>query len=433
MEDGCYIINRMYAGDYLGGTNLGHEIVNLFADDRGDNYIYVNPDGVINPEYNGKIKGILLVRKTDSIHKLEVLGVAKVDASSQIAFKSKKMKREERLVEYAEMMDEYISAHKICYGGVPYERLFSKNKFNGKYENYYVLSFKAKELLLPYRDEDKKVYITDKRSAEKGNCHLKNVIFPSQSLKRYVSASEFPADFAAIDELVENRGLWDSSRKAESLKDAGRNLKEADNFNYLDIVGKQDDENVFSNLISYFLRNDRELLGDFCEEVLGVSGVSPEAVVEREKAAGRSRIDLYIHDEKHAIVIENKIKSEVNSVEERHDFTGERVQSQLADYYRFSERENRGKERKYFILMPNYHRIDIKKYQHSEKYTKLNYSEVLAFFERHEYKNRDEIGYYRDFIKALMRHAENYYDDQYAEMKRRFLKRITEVGSEKNA
>ena len=33
----CFVINRMYAGDYLKGNNIGHEIINLFADDNGDN------------------------------------------------------------------------------------------------------------------------------------------------------------------------------------------------------------------------------------------------------------------------------------------------------------------------------------------------------------------------------------------------------------
>lgn len=36
-EMDCFVINRMYAGDYLKGNNIGHEIINLFADDNGDN------------------------------------------------------------------------------------------------------------------------------------------------------------------------------------------------------------------------------------------------------------------------------------------------------------------------------------------------------------------------------------------------------------
>ncbi len=36
-EMDCFVINRMYAGDYLKGNNIGYEIINLFADDNGDN------------------------------------------------------------------------------------------------------------------------------------------------------------------------------------------------------------------------------------------------------------------------------------------------------------------------------------------------------------------------------------------------------------
>ena len=79
----------------------------------------------------------------------------------------------------------------------------------------------------------------------------------------------------------------------------------------------------------------------------------------------------------------------------------------------------------------NYHQIDIKKYKHSEKYQSINYDAVFHFFGSWVYKNRDEVWYYADFVKALKRHAENYYDDQYAEMKRRFIRRITECKAKK--
>ncbi|MBR3180409.1 PD-(D/E)XK nuclease family protein, partial [Candidatus Saccharibacteria bacterium] len=223
--------------------------------------------------------------------------------------------------------------------------------------------------------------------------------------------------------LINNKNLWDKNRKTEKLKNVGKKLKEGDSFNYLDIIGKQDDENVFSNLIAYFIENDKELLKDFCDEILNIK-ISEEAVIEREKSANGPRIDIYIEDENNAIVIENKIKSEVNSVEERHNFTGELMKSQLEDYYNYVEKHAGNRSKKYFILMPNYHRIDLQKYKHSEKYHKIEYSDLVKFFDNHKYHNTDEIGYYEDFKKALRRHAENYYDDQYSIMKRRFIRRI---------
>ena len=76
--------------------------------------------------------------------------------------------------------------------------------------------------------------------------------------------------------------------------------------------------------------------------------------------------------------------------------------------------------------MPNYHHIDLQKYKHSEKYTKIEYSDLVKFFDSHKYQNDAESSYYEDFKKALRRHAEDYYDDQYAVMKRRFIRRILE-------
>lgn len=426
MNNDCYIINRMYAGDYIIGNNIGHEIINLFSDDNGDNYIYVNSDGLINPEYNSKVKGVILVRKTDSIHRLEVLGIAKVDKESQISYKSKKLTRQERLAEQDKIMDEYLAKHTIAYGGISQSDLFAKNKFRGNYENYHVITFKAKELLLPYLEEDKKIYISDRKNEELSDCHLEDVTFPNQSLKQYISKDKFPRAFNEIERLIANDKLWDRNRKTEKLKNVGKKLKEGDNFNYLDIIGKQDDENVFSNLIAYFIENDRRLLAAFCKEVLGIDNISDAATIEREKSADGPRIDIYIEDENNAVVIENKIKSEVNGTEERHNFTGNLTKSQLEDYYNYVEKNAGNRTKKYFILMPNYHHIDLQKYKHSEKYIKIEYSDLVKFFDRHNFSNSEEEKYYEDFKKALRRHAENYYDDQYAIMKKRFIRRIME-------
>lgn len=56
------LINRMFAGKYC-IDNIGHEIINLFKTDNGENYIYINPYGRINKEYNGKIKYVLFTQQ----------------------------------------------------------------------------------------------------------------------------------------------------------------------------------------------------------------------------------------------------------------------------------------------------------------------------------------------------------------------------------
>ena len=40
------LINQLFAGAYLQeGTNIGHEVINLFRDDNDENYLYITPMG----------------------------------------------------------------------------------------------------------------------------------------------------------------------------------------------------------------------------------------------------------------------------------------------------------------------------------------------------------------------------------------------------
>ena len=44
MEKGRILLNIMYTGKYISEYNkIGHEIINLFKADDGNNYIYVTP------------------------------------------------------------------------------------------------------------------------------------------------------------------------------------------------------------------------------------------------------------------------------------------------------------------------------------------------------------------------------------------------------
>lgn len=43
---GEILINQLFAGAYLQeGTNIGHEVINLFRDDNDENYLYITPMG----------------------------------------------------------------------------------------------------------------------------------------------------------------------------------------------------------------------------------------------------------------------------------------------------------------------------------------------------------------------------------------------------
>ena len=396
-----FIIDRMYAGSFLENGNIGHEITNLFCADNGNCYVYVNKAGDVKPEAMDTTRAVLYTRKTDSIHKQEVLGIAIIEKGVHD-------------FDYDE----------IKYGGVSLRDIFGKNVFNGKFDGYVNLNFKAKKVLLP----KKKFYIVD--DVYKGDMKdaflLSDVRFPSQSLRRYIDSST--KSFDVIEKMIKDPSVWDAKRQPEQIDFDSGSLYEDDNYNYLDIIGQQDDENVFSNLIAHFLEKDEAMFVDFCKDVLGFKPIfSSRYKIEREKCTDKqSRMDIFIEDDKNIVVIENKIKSDINGVNERHDFAGDLIQSQLGEYYRYVESMKKEKNARYYVLLPNHHNIDIAKYEHSKDYTKILYSDIYDFFKNHATNNKKELGYYNDFVKALHRHKEPYFDDQYAEMKRRFIRRLEE-------
>ena len=93
-------------------------------------------------------------------------------------------------------------------------------------------------------------------------------------------------------------------------------------------------------MFAYFFDINREAFSRFAREVLHIE-VQTDFTIEREKR----NIDLLISDKNNAVVIENKIKSSINGIDDRHDIYSDQVQSQLKKYYQFvtSDDEYRNK------------------------------------------------------------------------------------------
>lgn len=65
----------MFTGDYL-NDNIGHEIINLFKDDNGENYIYLCKDGKYDIK-NGEPDYVIQVRRPhNTTHTLEIINIA---------------------------------------------------------------------------------------------------------------------------------------------------------------------------------------------------------------------------------------------------------------------------------------------------------------------------------------------------------------------
>ena len=410
------IINKMYVGAYLSeGDNIGHEIINLYKADDGKNYIYLNSQGTIELSHGENRITVLLVRKFAS-KTYKVL--AKAEGVTILDFADSKLPREER---YKGQV-----ALGLTYGGISLVDLFNENLYHGSLQeekNAYT-TFVADKVIKPKNQ----IYITDDASVSGGNTYFirTNKGFGKQTLREFYNENEKPDSFADLNQIIENRELWEDANTTQAISELPELHKDS-YFNFLKIIRQEDNELAFTNMFAYFFDINREAFSHFAREVLHID-VQTDFSIEREKR----NIDLLISDKNNAIVIENKIKSSINGIDDRHDIYSDQVQSQLKKYYQFvtSDDEYRKKTASCFIFSPNYNRIDLSKFSCGEKYTIVYYREVYNFFV--ENRNLYEVPYFDDFINAMYKHTKDYDNDLEEEMQRRFQNTIFKAKNVKN-
>lgn len=284
----------------------------------------------------------------------------------------------------------------MTYGGVSLVDLFEENLYRGSLEgnkNVYT-TFVADRVVKPKSP----VYITDDESVSEDNVFFvrTNKGFGKQTLREFYNENKKPESFTDLNQIIENKGLWEEANTTQAISELPESQKNL-NFNFLKIIRQEDNELAFSNMFAYFFDINRDAFSRFAQEVLSVD-IQTDFTIEREK----KNIDLLISDKNNVVVIENKIKSSINGINERHDIYSNQIQSQLNKYYQFvtTDDEYCKKTVSCFIFSLNYNRIDLSKFSCGEKYTVVYYREIYNFF----VENRnlfDEVPYFEDFINAL--------------------------------
>lgn len=402
-----YVIARMYAGSYI-DSKLGGEAINLLHDDNGNNYVFVGPHGFIDKQYDDTVEAVILTRLT-KVGCFEILGIAKTGKNSQVTYR-KGNTLKQSFDGGKVNMAQFAKKHDIKYGGVCLKDI------NGGFFYGADITFKSDVLLIPKEE----LYITDSHTSDckvEGSlvANLSDKRFPKQSLHAYITDTSHPDSFAKITDLINRDELWDEDRVNKI--DNGKIIDK--HYNFLDIIGKEFDELVYSNLFSHIFKTHPNIFVDFAKEVLNVE-IGENFAVEREK----KNIDLWIEDDRNIIVIENKIKSGINGVPERYDFSeGGLIQSQLLKYFNYAESCKNEKRTSYFIFVPNYNKIDLKQYSGSKNYKEIKYSEIFDFFN----KVKIEDFYYKEFVNSLYRHTKDRSIDYAEDMAIRFLNKIQKL------
>ena len=441
------VLNRMYTGSYL-SSNLGHEVINMFPDDDGNYYMYLNATGDFSAEHAGKIGSMLLIKYTgqDKYGKpwVEVLGCA---IELKDIYNSKQRKQSEE--DYVPCKGNSFKIIKeIKYGGVPIHDIFK-----GYDQQDVLISYYAEKLLLPKNDV--KIYLcfapfgdetiqASRISTNSGRYIVEMAEkFASTSLKRYILEKDNKEDYNSLNNLI-SLDIWqDAVRDRIIIPKAFKPHQ----ISLFDIMPKlQRDENCFSDAFSYFIKRDAQEWQKILEKICRDDNLGKIVSVKREKDASISkdnkggRIDLLIRTENAYIVIENKIKSDVNR--SRGDLRGENQLDRYREYINHCVEGNGDIKSYFFILAPDYNMPDK---EERKGYEPLYYStlvgklkdgtenaEVVEMMKQYHEAHKNE-NLWSAFYDAMQRHSYDYENDSlYGDMKNTFFARIKQLNPNSN-
>lgn len=395
MNKDIILINKMCTGSYT-TNNIGHEIINFFKDDNGDNYCYVLPYGGYSNNYKGRINKLILTSSLSN-QRVEILAIADIDYSKEIYIDGNRGNK----IIHKKQIEQLKN---ITYGGQKLEKIFAKNY--GNEEAIYV-TFKIKNLIKP--KDNIKIYISNNiDDKNKPNIIMVNKTIPSSSLKGYFIKGETYNDYENIMHFVNNNSnKYFEKYTTYSLKDKSKNLENIkSNINSLQIMDKENEEQIYTNLINYWFSR-KNIFKKFLQE-MELNDFLYEYELKKEKRILHGRMDIFAlnTDINKAIIIENKILSGLNGIDRNEEKTQlDKYIEDIENDYNIPENSILG-----LVFVPDYNldiiknEIDILVRKNNSKFFKvIPYSKLITFFENiKEYVSNDlYYEYYEDFIKIL--------------------------------
>lgn len=372
---------------------------------------------------------------------------------------------------------KYIHDEGISYGNKCLDNIFKKNERN-EYSIY--TTFKAGKVVRV----SEPLYILTNSDLKGGNFINLNenakenekIKFAKQSLKMYfnkntaiINENNYEENeniqknseaFNKLKDIIENDDYWNYS--PQSNQDDSKKIDKIENLimdkqgstdkkrNFVDIINKNYDELMYSNLFRYMFSNiemfcafinnvllikekdenilEEKLFIEYCPEL--ENGF--EIIREKEK-----NIDLCIKIGQHLFVIENKIKSGLNGIKK--DNKGNIIETQLIKYAKYANEKYGDKIRHYFLFSPSYNlfseeELSIKLNNEIIRYLPITYRDILNFFSTKEiiknYRDNNYI-YIDECINAIERHSWDVDNIQERQMFERFADRIRELTPDK--
>lgn len=388
------LINQLFAGTYLDeGSNIGHEIINLFDDDCGNRYLYITPSGRVSGH---NVDKVVFVRNVSARRTVEVIAIASgLSAAGE------------------------FEAEAIRYGGVELDHIFRSNTYHGGEDAFPGATYKAAEMLVPAGGRRFFITVDAEFDIDRwpGSVCLdssRKVVIP-QGMRMYYSAENDPVAHAQLEDMLSDESLWMPAASMGRLTvDASI---EARNPSFLEVVGKEDDELAFSNLLAYYFDYSHDAFTRFAADpsLLDIPRMDSSFEIVRES---NHNIDLWIEGDNHVIVIENKIKSGINGI-------GNAYGSQLQKYRSFAEEYARehGKQAHFYVFAPDYNNLDLGAFDPDGVWKVIPYSALFTFFVQ-ETPTYIVDHCFPDFLRGLERHTMTAAELNFKTMRTRFMRII---------
>lgn len=419
------VLNRMYAGSYL-STHLGHEVINMFQADNGKHYLYLNSKG--NFDKRGKKASSMFLVMHLGGKRVEVLALAKklkpvTSAECSLPRDFNKIKKivleGQRTYILGEKKNEKGEDGGIHYGEVPLLEMFGEKGQQNIFVSYEV---ESKNFLKPRK---RLVLCFDKNEKQEGDYLLVNHNFGSTTLHQYIQDGN--KDYETLISLISKDCLWQISDEKVVV-----GTYKTHKVSLFDICRILHDENCFSDALAYYMEKYPKLWSDFFKEQLQITidnnfSVSREVdakvkdTVYTENTGGR--IDLLLKDNKSFIIIENKVKSNINKIER--DLGENQTQlDRYENYVKYLIEDKNVEQKQYyaFVLAPNYNKPNL---DENKGFKLLTYLQICEYLKDkiQELNDDDFIAFYH----AMHRHSfECESLCQYDDMKNIFYTKIEE-------
>lgn len=426
------VLNRMYVGDYI-VSNLGHEVINLYQADNGEHYIYLNSTGDFVKAHQGRI-GYMLFVKYYGKGEVEVIG--KAEGLEDVYASNPEIKQKQ--------IDFIRSEGGITYGGASILDIFKGSEQQNVFITYKAQkvyeSRSDRRIFIRFYNENNESctcrhepgdIVISLQGYRQAKASLKQYIYPDGTYKGDLSRSnveEKKRDYRKIfDTLICDSALWVESHNRVDYEEL--NISSQRRVSLFDICQIQNDENKFSNALAYFMERTEyfPLWRDFFRR-FGIELTEGFTVSREESCTNGGRIDLLVRAQDDLVVIENKIKSDINSIEE--DGEGK----QLRRYFDYancrvsqSDCPDFGKTIHYVILTPKYNIPVIEDEQMRGAYKVVTYADLYNYLTENISVFKHDINFV-SFYDAMHRHThDNVNDYLFYEMQDKFIRRILAI------